>query len=241
MAYTLLNAINLVFKRVGTVAGDATAITSLTDSARQRDIDVCIQVWNEAIRAIYDLGQFAGETSQGSITLVTGQREYDWASDFEQIAGDNENEQVFICATNNLRLTPYPGGYQAMFNAQPNPANWQGTPYRWADNTNTKKIRVDYTPTTSENGLVYTYNYTKRQNLSLAADTFPFSDSVVDQLVSPVSEVYRQEVKENVRNPIVSLASFTSALRFAMRQGMRGHYGRFRRRDIDGWKGPFVQ
>lgn len=241
MAYTLLQAINLVLKRVGTVAGDATALTSLTDSARQRDIDVCVEVWNEAIRQIYRYGDLPGEMAQGSITLVTGQREYDWASDFEEMAGESESEQVFTCATNNLRLTPYPGGYQAMFNAQPNPAFWNGVPYRWTDNPVTKKIRVDYFPTASENGLVYTYNYVKRLNLSGASDTFPFSDSVVDMLVAPVAEVYRQEVKENVRQPIYALTSFTAALEFAKRDGSRRQYGQFRRKDIDGWKGPFVQ
>lgn len=239
MAYTLLQAINLVLKRVGTVAGDSTAITSLTDQQKQRDIDVCIEVWNEAVRTIYDYADLKGTEAQTSITLVTSQREYDWAADFEKMAGESPEQQVFICQSNNLQIVPYPGGYQAMFQAQPNPNFWNGLPYHWADNQVTGKIRLDYTPTASENGLIYTYNYIKRLNLSSASDTFPFSDSVVDHLVAPVSEVYRLQVKENLRQPVYAAQGFSIALRFALRRNPRRQYGIYRPKSVFGWRGPF--
>lgn len=49
MAKTLLNGVNEVFKRIKLIQGDAAALTSLTDSARQHSIDLAIQIWNEVV------------------------------------------------------------------------------------------------------------------------------------------------------------------------------------------------
>ena len=57
MAYTLLDAVNLSLKRVRVIQGDAGVLTTLTDSARQADIDIMIQAWNEIISDLYNFPQ----------------------------------------------------------------------------------------------------------------------------------------------------------------------------------------
>ncbi len=49
MAQTLLQAVNAILKRTAIVAGDAGALTTLTDSARQVSIDQAVQVINEGV------------------------------------------------------------------------------------------------------------------------------------------------------------------------------------------------
>lgn len=54
MAKTLLNCVNEIFKRTSLIAGDAGALTSLTDAARQPAIDQAVQVVNEGILYLYN-------------------------------------------------------------------------------------------------------------------------------------------------------------------------------------------
>lgn len=239
MAYTLLQAVNLNLKRAGLIAGATTVLTSLTDTARQRDIDTSIQIWNEAIRAIFSYRNFPGETAQASVTLTDGGREYSLASDFEQFAGDSDADRVFTCASNRLKVWPYPGGYQQMFVDQPNPADFTGLPMLYAINTNNGTVRFDRTQTSSEAGLVYTYNYVKRSNVQSATDTFPFSDSVVDELVPVVAQLYSLDINKTARDPISSSNGFKIALQLAAKSGQRSQYGRYRQQNVMGWRGPF--
>ena len=70
MAKTLLNAVNEILKRVGVISGDSGALTTLTDSARQKPIDVAIQVINEAMDELYSMPGISAPQGQGESTIT---------------------------------------------------------------------------------------------------------------------------------------------------------------------------
>ena len=59
MAYTFLNAVNIVLKRVSAIKGDAGELTSFVDTARQIDIDQARLAWNDLIQSFYSQGLFS--------------------------------------------------------------------------------------------------------------------------------------------------------------------------------------
>ena len=192
MAYTLLDAINLSLKRVRVIQGDVGELTTLVDSARQADIDIMVQAWNEIISDLYNTApQLPTDTKEGTITLVAGTREYTPASDMDIISAN-----IMLDLTNGQYLYPYPNGYSQMFVDQTQPANYTGLPIYWTINPTNAKFRLDRSPTANEAGRVYTYLYRKRLYMSLATATFPFVDSVVNDLVQGVKEIWNRESKE---------------------------------------------
>ena len=98
MAKTFLQAVNATLKRARIIQGDAGDLTSFTDSARQNDVDLTIQLWNEVIHRMYNEGLFSQGTDEDTITLTLNEREYSLASDFEEFANerliDQTNSQV---------------------------------------------------------------------------------------------------------------------------------------------------
>lgn len=191
MAKTLLQAVNATLKRARIIQGDAGEITSFTDSSRQNDIDLVIQLWNEVIHRMYGQGLFAKGTSEDTITLVddssnTARTEYSLASDFEEFANN-----VMVDQTNNRRMSPYPGGYSRMFTEQLNPTNYTGFPQHYSVNPSTGDLSINTHP--QEAGAVYRYIYKKRISVEKITSLFPFSDTVVDSLVPVVVWMYRRD------------------------------------------------
>ena len=194
MAYTFLQAVNLTMKRAKLIEGSAGDLTAFTGNTLQHDVDVMIQVWNEVIRELLRAGTFAKETAQGTLTLVTDTSSYSFSSlsitDFERMVGNP------VDTTNDQELTPYPGGWIALRVDRKDRADYPGLPLRWTINTTNGNLEIDTQPSSAEAGRAYVFLYEKRINLSATTDTFPFSDSVVDALVSSVTQVflrYRQK------------------------------------------------
>lgn len=229
MATTFLIEVNNLLNRVGAIQGDASDLTSFTDSQHQPDIDVAVQAWNEVVRKLYSLGTFQGEVAEGTITLATDTREYATASDFEQLAGTDYTERVMINASENQVIREYPGGWEKMYANQPDPTDHTGQPSFFAINKTNSKFRVDKTPTSGENGRAFTYLYQKRIALTLITDTFPFSDTVVDQLLPAVAEVWRAERYGVQRNVAYASDSFKDAVKTLTQSTSRKHYGVRRR------------
>lgn len=191
MAKTFLQAVNATLKRVRIIQGDAGNLTSFTDSTRQNDIDLVIQLWNEVIHKMYGQGLFAKGTAVDSITLAddsgnTDRTEYSLASDFEEFANN-----IMVDQTNNRSMTPYPGGYSQMFVDQGNPTNHTGFPRHYSVNPSTGDLSVSTHP--QESGSIYKYMYKKRISVDAITDVFPFSDTVVDSLVPVVAWMYRRD------------------------------------------------
>ena len=195
MSTTLLTAVNDVLKRVGEISQGSPVLTSLTDSARQRNIDLLVQIWQQAVEHVQGFADLPGDVGSGSITLSTSTREYSTESDFQAFVGDDKGVTWLVCADPVYRIPPYTGGYKQMFADQPDPSIYTGQPGSWAYNPVTSKIRLDRTPTSTENGQVLSYLYDKTVTLSDASDTFPIPDAAVKVLEITVSQVYRLELK----------------------------------------------
>lgn len=226
MAVEFITAVNKSLKRVGVIEGDAGELTTgtgtddeFTDSPRQRDIDVCLQIWNEVIHEAYSLNAFTPEVGTATITLVADQREYGLPSDFERMAG-NQHQRVLRGATNGLLLTEYRGGYLSMLRDQPVATDWTGDPRHWALSLSTDNIRVDSEPTASD---IYNFNYETRieRTSTMATDTMPFSDTVTDSLVPVVAQFMSRDFKDDFDSGI-----FRQAMIRAI-----GHLTRSQRRD----------
>lgn len=197
MPKTLLQAVNSTLKRARIIQGDAGDLTSFTDSQRQNDIDLVIQLWNEIIHQMYGDGLFAIGTDEDTITLVddtnnTARTEYSLASDFEEFAMDVMNDQ-----TNSRIMTPYRGGHSQMFADQINPTNFTGIPRHYTINPSTGDLAVSSHPQASGAGGVYKYVYKKRLSFTVETCVFPFSDTVVDSLVPAVVWLYRRDKQQD--------------------------------------------
>ncbi len=111
MAIVFLQAVNATLKRTRTIQGDAgelatstvtttatgaVATDAFTDSGRQVQIDLAIQLWQEALHAMYDLSLLGDEGASATVNLASGQREYDLPSDFERMAGKSRRASVAL-------------------------------------------------------------------------------------------------------------------------------------------------
>jgi hypothetical protein len=190
MAKTLLQSINEILKRTSDIAGDAGALSSLTDSPRQVIIDLAVQVVNEGIDELYSTSSIAmpNEQAQSTITLVTATRAYALASDLVQL------RWPFIDKTNNQYLTEYPGGYAAMLVADPEQDD-DGLPHYGAIRPTDGFLHLDRAPNSEDNGKVYTYQYDKNLALTVAASTVPFNDAIFRAMVPVWVQLFKRERK----------------------------------------------
>ena len=188
MAKTLLNATNEILKRVGIIAGDAGLLTTLTDSARQVSVDAAVQVVNEGISALYSTSEHAlpNQQAEGTITLVTGTRAYALAATMTQMRWPLRDK------TNSQRIHEYPGGYNAMLDADIEQDD-TGLPYYAAIKPTNGELHLDRAPTSAENGRIYTYQYDKDLVLTLAADSVPFKDEVFRAMVPVWVQLWKRE------------------------------------------------
>lgn len=219
MAYTFLQAVNDVLKRAGAIKGDAQEFTSFTSSARQIDLDAAIFCWNDMLHDLYKSKLFSTGIGEGSITLVTGQREYDLPSDFEILAADRMKDE-----TNGYYLMPFVNGFVGMWDEQEVPSDWTGNPNYYVINPTTNKFRLDTTPQAAENGRVYKFLYRKRIALSAITDTFPFSDTVVDAAAIAVAEMWKRYRKKEF-DPQIMREGRSMAMRYLTQDSERNTYG----------------
>lgn len=234
MAYTFIDGINRVLKRVGVIQGDAGDLTDFTESSKQIDIDVAIQVWNEMLHELYSRNLFKGEAAEGSITLVTGTttatdylapREYALASDFERMSGKKYGTRILYNESNGHKLTEYPGGYDQLKADRPLATDYVGTPRHWVINPIRGGIELDTNPGSGDSGDVYKYLYDKRLALTATGDTFPFSDTVVDALVPSVSQLWKRD-RNNQFDGDIFRVSFNRAVEYLTQGQSRKRYGK---------------
>jgi len=183
---TLLDGVNETLKRVNIV--NATLLTSLTDSGKQHDINVCVQVINEGIDEIYSFASAAqiGEGAESTITLVAGTADYALASDLVQI------RWPMIDKTDTQYIFEFPGGYDAMLVFDPEQDD-TGLPIQAAINPNNNRLHVWPIPTSADAGRVYTYQYDKNLALSAATDAMPFTDAAFRAMVPVWAQLWKRE------------------------------------------------
>ncbi len=184
---TLLDGVNEILKRVNEIAGDAGLLTTLTDSARQHPIDLCVQVINEGLDELYSATSkpMPKEQAEATITLVTGTREYVLATDLVQM------RWPLIDKTNTQMIWRY-DDYNAMLMLDPEQDN-TGLPHYGAISPVNGKLHLDCAPTSIENGKIYTYQYDKDLVLTIAASAMPFTDACFRAMVPAWVQLYKRE------------------------------------------------
>lgn len=187
---TFLAAVNAVLKRVGVIQGSSGELSSFTDAARQQDVDICLEIWNEIIDELFRVGVLPQETAEGTLTLATSQTSYSFSSDMSITDFVKMASNPFDSTNENI-LTEYPGGWRALFMVDRSDRN--GQPRHFAINTSNGNMEIDATPTSDENGDTYTFLYEKSQNLTSTTDTFPFEDDVTRTLYPAVGQAWKRE------------------------------------------------
>ena len=245
MAVQFIQAVNATLKRVRVIQGDAgelgtSTVTStatgliatdaFTDSGRQVQIDLAIQLWQEATHEVQRLGLYASFAASATLVLVADQREYSTPIDFEGMAGLTNEDRVLRGATTLFILHEYHGGYARMLRDQPNATDFTGDPQAWARSPVNGNIRIDREPTAQQDGDTYNYLYNKRVALTstMATVDLPYSNSVADALVPVVAEAWNRVMKKEFDSGLFQ-ASLTRSLEFLLGNEPRERYGKTRR------------
>tara|TARA_Y100000310_G_scaffold222646_1_gene224373 strand:+ start:1459 stop:2130 length:672 start_codon:yes stop_codon:yes gene_type:complete len=221
-------------KRAHLIQGDAGDLTSLTDTARQADIDKIGQIWREVTRLLLSLGIFPNEVTEATITLATAKREYARPADFVQMSGNSWQTRVFVNESNNYCMFEYPAPPgidpdNQMFLDQPKASDYTGIPHFWAISNRGAFFRVSADPTSSENGLVYKYRYDTALSLTGASDTFPFIDTVQQMLIPVVAHFFKMSSEQRTSEAIMATEGFVAAVKFATLNKTRHNYGPYAR------------
>lgn len=213
MAKTLLNSVNETLKRNGLITSDAGALSSLTSSAIQRDIDICIQVINEGVVQLYAATDkpMPNEQAESTVTLVAGTRAYSLASDLVQM------RWPLIDKTNSQFITEYPGGYNRMLQLDPEQDD-TGLPFWGAIRATDGKLYLDRAPTSDDAGKIYTYQYDKSLLMDEAADTVPFGDEVFTLMVPVWAHLWKRERRKEFDADLFGRALGAAALLLTKQQ-----------------------
>lgn len=220
MSVTLLDAVNLLLKRVGLVAGDAQPLESLTDSARQRGIDLAIQVIGEGVDALFTAQDLPMPLSvaEGTITLETGVHAYELAEDLVRMRWPLTDR------TNNQYMFEYPGGYDDLIVADPD-QSFTGLPNYGCIRETDGMLYVERSPTAAEDGRVYTYFYDKDLTLDEATDVMPFNAAVARAMVPAWAQIWKREMRGVSEFDAEQFkANIGRAARLLPRKTARSHY-----------------
>lgn len=218
MAKTLLDSVNEILKRTSIITGDAGALTTLTDSARQPSIDMAVQVINEAIEELYSISDvpLPNEQAEATLTLVTGTRAYALGAGFLQI------RWPMIDKTNNQYIWDYPGGYNAILLEDPEQDS-TGLPHWGTIRPTDGMLHLDRSPTAADNGKIYTYQYDKLLAITTAAATVPFGDAVFRAMVPAWVQLFKRE-RRNEFDDALYRFNLGRAARLMTQRQMRTDY-----------------
>lgn len=215
MAKTLLNAVNQILQKVGSTVDD---VSSLTDTGRKRDINLAVQVWNEATDLVYAAAKapVPKEQAESTITLVASQRDYTLASDLVQL------RWPLIDKTNAQYIHKHGGDYNDILVEDPEQDD-DGLAISAVISPVDSKLYLSKLPTATEAGRVYTYQYDKDLELTAAADEVPFSNAVFRAMVNVSAQLWKAE-KNNVFNEVFFKTSIGHAARLLTQAQPREDY-----------------
>jgi hypothetical protein len=169
---TFLGAVNRILRIAGIIRGDTDPIQTFADLQHGATMNLAIIAVQDTLTDLTAFYDFPMERSSSSITLLTGQRTYDLATDFVSFWQSN---QFFYDTTEQNHIFEYPGGErklaQQIFRYQSD----QGSPTYWYYVEGaTKQVGFYQTPDSNYNNRVLTYDYEKDIIPINATDTMPF-------------------------------------------------------------------
>lgn len=185
---TLLDAVNDVFKLAGLIAGDASTLTSLTDSARQHDIDAAVLAVNETIDEMFSTidEPLPQQQAQSTITLATSTRNYTLVTNYVRL------HWPLVDHTNSQYIFEFPGTYDDILVMDPE-VDDTGLPIWGVIRPTDGALYLYPTPTSADNGRVYTYQYDQDTELTAAASTVPFNNAVYRAFVPAAFQIWKRE------------------------------------------------
>ena len=188
---TLLDSVNEVLRRTQYIAGDAGVLTSLTDSARQSAIDITRQVINEGIDELYSASSIPmpSEQAESTITLATGVRFYSLATDLSQM------RWPLIDKTNGMYIWEFEQGYDRLIEIDPR-QSFTGLPVWACIRPTDGKLFMFSSPMSADNGKIYTYQYDKNIELTLATDNLPFGNPVFRAMVPVWAQLWKRAQRQ---------------------------------------------
>lgn len=218
MSKTLLDAVNQILVRVNVIAGNANYLTSLTDSTRQHNIDVSVQVINEGIDELYSASSISlpNQGGESTFTLVLNTREYSLASDLVRL------HWPMIDRTNTQYLFQWDGSYDDLLLLDPQ-QQYTGLPKWGMISPDTGKLRVDRSPDSTVAGHVYTYEYDRNTVLVNATDSIPFNDAAFRAMVPAWVQLYKREMRNEFDDGLFQ-QGLGRAARFAVEERPRKDY-----------------
>jgi hypothetical protein len=208
MAKTLLDGVNEVLRKKSLIAGDASVLTSLTDSARQSWIDIAVQSINEGIDELFSITRrsLPKQMVEATITLVNGTKAYALPSGLVRL------HWPLIDRTNRRFIQEYATGYEGMLLVDLG-QTFTGLPLYAAIRASDNYLVLDRTPTTAENGNVYNYQYDKDTVLSSASDTMPFNDAVFRAMVEVWAQLWERVKRTQNYDEMIFKSSMGRAAR----------------------------
>ena len=217
----------LATSTVSSTATGLVATGAFTDSGRQTEIDLALQLWQEFEHEVYGMGLFANEAATATIFLVDGQREYALPSDFERVAGKDFKDRALRAATSGLVIHEYPGGYARMLVDQPLATDFTGDPNAWAISPRNGELRFDREPTSEQDGETWNMLYEKSLVLTstMATETLPFSDTVAAAGVPVVAEGWNRAYKKEFDSGAFR-AGVARALNYMTKSQKKTRYGK---------------
>ncbi len=185
---TLLNSVNDLFKLANLTAGDQDALTTLTDTARQHDIDAAILAVNQTIDEMYATLDESrpSQQAQSTITLATSTRNYTLATNYVRL------HWPLIDKTNGQYIYEYEGDYDDLLELDPETTS-TGLPIWAVIRPTDGALYVFPTPTSADNGKVYTYQYDQDTELTAAASTVPFNNFVYRAFIPAAFQLWKRE------------------------------------------------
>ena len=222
MAKNLLDGVNEVLIKVDIIEGDTGRLTSLTDSARQVFIDTAIQSLNEVTDDLYSIidKPRPQQLGEATITLVTDDQDYALATDLVTLLP----QFGLINTPNNhvIGILDEPDAYRQLILTDLDQDD-TGLPSRAAIRPTDGELWMDRKPTSVENGRVYHYRYNKELELSVAADTFPFGNTVFRAVVPAAAELWKLHRHKEFSQGLFD-ASLGRAARLITMTPMRSSY-----------------
>jgi len=191
MAKKLLDGVNEILRKTGSLDSDAGLLTTLSDSARQTYIDLAVQVINESMDELYSLPGLSKPKvlKESTIILETGVQDYGLKSDLITL----RREWNMVDETNNQFITILgDDGYRQLTLADLEQDD-TGLPHAAAIRPTDGRLWLDREPTSAENGLEYKYRYDRDLELTAACDEFPFKPTVFRALVAGAAELWKRE------------------------------------------------
>lgn len=171
---TFLDGVNRLLRILQIIQGDDDALTTFDDSQHAADIQLAqIAIQDELAYLVAD-ELIDYEKTSGTITLVSGTRSYQLATDFIRFYGTNAS---FYDSLGNQRIYELPGGEDSLRDADYQYKTNTGSPDTWYwDSTTSKKVAFYSVPDDSYNGIQLQYDYEKSVAVTAATDTLPFQN-----------------------------------------------------------------